>query len=226
MNKLIFVVDDEPDILELVSLHLKRASFKVKEFQDADSFFASLEREIPDLVILDLMLPDADGFEICKYLRKKDEFSSIPIIMLTAKAEETDKVLGLELGADDYVTKPFSPRELVARVKAVLRRKGAKEDNAWVKIGDILIMDFQKYQTTVEGKRVELTPTEVRILKILSSKRGRVFTRDQILDYLWGDEKAVLDRTIDVHIKNLRRKLGKAGQFIKNIRGIGYKLEE
>ncbi|MCD6218963.1 response regulator transcription factor [Candidatus Calescamantes bacterium] len=226
MNELIFVVDDEIDILELVSLHLKRASFKVKEFQDGSSFLSAIEHQVPDLVILDLMLPDADGFEICKYLRKREDFSSLPIIILTAKGEETDRVLGLELGADDYVTKPFSPRELVARVKAVLRRKGEKEESAQVKIGDILMMDLQKYQTTVEGKRVELTPTEFRILKILSLKKGRVFTRNQILDYLWGDEKAVLDRTIDVHIKNIREKLGKAGKFIKSIRGVGYKLED
>jgi len=160
MNELIFVVDDEPDILELVAIHLKKSGFKVTEFQDGNSFLSAIEHQVPDLVILDLMLPDADGFEICKYLRKKDEFCSLPIIMLTAKGEETDKVLGLELGADDYMTKPFSPRELVARVKAVLRRKGGEGNGAQVKIGDILTIDLQKYQVTVEGKRVELTPTE------------------------------------------------------------------
>jgi len=226
MNRLIAIVDDEPDILELVSLHLKKTGFNAKGFPDADGFLKFLKRKIPDLVILDLMLPDADGLEICKYLKKEENLSSIPIIMLTAKGEETDKVLGLELGADDYVTKPFSPKELVARVKAVLRREKEKEETKKIEIGKVLVLDLQKYEAFVEGKKTELTPTEFRILKCLSSKKGQVFTRDQILDYLWGDERAVLDRTVDVHIKNLRKKLGKAEKFIKNIRGIGYKLEE
>jgi len=226
MNRLIAIVDDEPDILELVSLHLKKTGFNAKGFPDADGFLKFLKRKIPDLVILDLMLPDADGLEICKYLKKEENLSSIPIIMLTAKGEETDKVLGLELGADDYVTKPFSPKELVARVKAVLRREKEKEETKKIEIGKVLVLDLQKYEAFVEGKKTELTPTEFRILKCLSAKKGQVFTRDQILDYLWGDERAVLDRTVDVHIKNLRKKLGKAEKFIKNIRGIGYKLEE
>ena len=225
MNELIAVIDDEPDILELVSLHLTKANFKVKGFLNAESFFKFLSSKIPDLIILDLMLPDADGIEICKYLKSSQNFSSIPIIMLTARASETDKVLGLELGADDYVTKPFSPRELVARVKAVLRRK-TQDSGEKIKIGDILLIDLNKFQVFVENKKIDLTPTEFRILKILATKKGWVFTRDQILDHLWGQEKAVLDRTIDVHIKNLREKLGEAAKFIKNVRGIGYKIEE
>ena len=225
MNKLIAVIDDEPDILELVSLHLARAGFKVKEFLNAEDFFKFLSSKIPDLIILDLMLPDSDGIEICKYLKSNQEFSSIPVIMLTARADETDKVLGLELGADDYVTKPFSPRELVARVKAVLRRK-TQDSGKKIKIGDILLIDLNKFQVFVENKKIDLTPTEFRILKILASKKGWVFTRDQILDHLWGHDKAVLDRTIDVHIRNLREKLGKAKKFIKNVRGVGYKIEE
>ena len=225
MNELIAVIDDEPDILELVSLHLTKSNFKVKGFLNAESFFKFLSSKIPDLIILDLMLPDADGIEICKYLKSNQEFSSIPVIMLTARADETDKVLGLELGADDYVTKPFSPRELVARVKAVLRRK-TQDSGKKIKIGDILLIDLNKFEAFVENKKIDLTPTEFRILKILASKKGWVFTRDQILDHLWGQEKAVLDRTIDVHIKNLREKLGKAAKFIKNVRGIGYKIEE
>lgn len=226
MNKLIAIIDDEPDIVEVVSIHLKKAGFKVNEFLEAESFFKFLDAQTPDLIILDLMLPDADGLEICKYLKKKDNLASIPIIMLTAKGEETDKVLGLELGADDYVTKPFSLKELVARVKAVLRRKEQKEETKRIEIGDILVIDLPKYEVTVEGKKVGLTTTEFMILKILSERKGWVFTRDQILDHLWGNEKIVLDRTIDVHIKNLREKLGIAGKFIKNIRGVGYKLEE
>ena len=226
MNKLIAIVDDEPDIVELVSINLKKAMFKVNGFSDAESFYRFLEEKIPDLIILDLMLPDADGLEICKYLKREDKFSSIPIIMLTAKGEETDKVLGLEFGADDYVTKPFSPKELVARVKAVLRRRRNVEESGKLDVGGILIIDTEKYEVFVEGKRIELTSTEFRILKLLLSKKSKVFSRNDILDHLWGHEKIVLDRTIDVHIKHLRDKLGKAGRFIKNIRGVGYKLEE
>jgi len=224
--KTIAIVDDEPDIVELVSLHLKRAGFQVEGYNDAESLLDSFETGIPDLVILDLMLPDADGFEICKYMKKQDKLSSVPIIMLTAKSEETDKVLGLELGADDYITKPFSIKELVARVKAVLRRESEKKTLPTVEIGGILTINEGKHEVLLEGKRVKLTTTEFKILSFLASKKGWVFSRNQILDHLWGHEKAVVDRTIDVHIKHLRGKLGKASEFIKNIRGVGYKLEE
>jgi len=235
MSRLIAIIDDEPDIAELVSIHLKKAMFKVKGFSDAEGLYRFLGlsdgqcqecKQIPDLIILDLMLPDADGIEICKNLKKRDKYSSIPIIMLTAKGEETDKILGLEFGADDYVTKPFSPRELVARVKAVLRRRQKTDESGKLDIGEILIIDTEKHEVTVEAKKIDLTSTEFRILKLFVLNKSKVFSRYDILDHLWGDEKIVLDRTIDVHIKNLRDKLGKAGQLIKNIRGIGYKLEE
>lgn len=226
MNKLIAVVDDDPDVLEVVSTYLKETGFRVKEFLDAESLLRFLNTQIPDLIILDLRLPDADGFETCKYLRKKNEFSHIPIIMLTGKSEEMDRVLGLELGADDYVTKPFSARELVARVKAVLRRREQKGESKRIEIGNILKIDLQKFQVTIEGKNVELTPTEFRILKMLCERKGWICTRKQILDYLWGNEKIVVDRTVDVHIKNLRKKVCRARRFIKSVRGIGYKLEE
>jgi two-component system phosphate regulon response regulator PhoB/two-component system alkaline phosphatase synthesis response regulator PhoP len=225
-NKLIAVVDDEPDILELVSIHLKKAGFKVREFLTAQSFFNFIEEEIPELIILDLMLPDSNGLEICKYLKKKPKFSSIPIIMLTAKSEETDKIIGLELGADDYITKPFSPKELTARVKAVLRRDQLKQETTIIEIDDVLKIDTQKYEVYVHNKKVDLTSTEFKILKILAEKSGIVFSREQLLNHLWGNDKAVLDRTIDVHIKNLRDKLGSAGKYVKNIRGVGYKLED
>ncbi len=234
MSRLIAIIDDEPDIVELVSIHLKKAMFKVKGFSDAEGLYRFLglsdghrqeSEQVPDLIILDLMLPDADGIEICKNLKKNDKYSSIPIIMLTAKGEETDKILGLEFGADDYVTKPFSPRELVARVKAVLRRREKIDESGKLDIGGILIIDIEKHEVAVEGQKIELTSTEFRILKLFISNKNKVFSRYDILDYLWGDEKIVLDRTIDVHIKNLRDKLGKAGQLIKNIRGIGYKLD-
>jgi len=226
MNELIAVLDDEPDILELVSVHLKKNRFRVREFPDAESFYRFLHSEVPDLIILDLMLPDADGFEVCKYLRKTDKLAAVPIIMLTARVGETDKILGLELGADDYVTKPFSPSELVARVKAVLRRREPrKEDVERIDIEGILSLDLQRHEVRVKGGKVELTSTEFRILQMLASKRGWVFSRDKILDYLWGNEKTVVDRTVDVHIKHLREKLGTAAKLIKNIRGVGYKLE-
>ena len=225
MKELIAILDDEPDILDLVSLHLKKAGFRIEGFLDAESFFQFMDSKIPDLIILDLMLPDADGFEICKYLKKKDEFTSIPIVMLTAKGEEMDKVLGLELGADDYVTKPFSTKELVARVRAVLRRQPQRDTAQKIEIGGELNILPDKFEVYVKEQKIELTSTEFKILLLLASKKGWVFTRDQILDYLWGKEKAVVDRTVDVHIKHLREKLGKAARFIKNIRGVGYKLE-
>ncbi|MBN1223013.1 MAG: response regulator [Candidatus Aminicenantes bacterium] len=226
LKKLVVVIDDEPDIVELVSIHLKRAGFQVEGFFDGDTFLDFLARQIPDLVILDLMLPDADGFEICKYMKKKDEYAPIPIIMLTAKGEETDRVLGLELGADDYVTKPFSVKELVARVKAVMRRQMEADSSGIISVGRILTIDSAKHEVLLEGKSIKLTSTEFRILQLLASKKGWVFSRDLILDHLWGQEKAVVDRTVDVHIKHLRGKLGPASRFIKNIRGVGYKIEE
>lgn len=225
-SKLVVVVDDEPDITELISIHLAKSGFKVKSFEDANGLFKYLKTNKPDLFVLDIMLPDADGFEICKHLKKDEKFASIPVIMLTARADEMDKIIGLEIGADDYVTKPFSPRELVARIKAVLRREEKVVMTHKIVIGDILTIDLQKYDVFVENKKVELTSTEFRILKLISERKGWVYSREQILDYLGVNDKGVLDRTIDVHIKNLREKLGIAGPYIKNIRGVGYKLEE
>jgi len=222
----IAIVEDEPDIAELVSLHLKKAGFQTAVFHNGESFHIHLKRHTPDLVILDLMLPDADGLDLCKNLRKEERFASLPVLILTAKGEETDKVLGLELGADDYVTKPFSPRELVARVKALLRRKQEPPAPEPLTVGKILLLDPARHAVSVAGKRVELTATEFNLLALLASRKGWVFSRDQLLDHLWGSEKAVVDRTVDVHIKNLRDKLGPAGKFIKNVRGVGYKLEE
>ena len=225
MHELIAVIDDEVDITRLVSLHLKKENFKVVEFHDAKTFYAFLNKSIPDLLILDLMLPDENGLELCKNLKRASMYSSIPIIMLTAKVDETDRILGLELGADDYVIKPFSPKELVARVKAVLRRKKSEGDTKKINIGDFLEMDLVKYTVTVNGKRINLTTTEFKILQLLGSKTGWVFTRDSILNHLWGHEKYVIDRTVDVHIRHIREKLGKYNTIIKNVRGVGYKLE-
>jgi len=227
-EKLITIVDDEEDIVELVGHHLKREGFKVKEFHNGRDFLSFLESVVPDLAVLDIMLPGIDGLEICRMLKSKTSTSSVPIIMLTAKASEADIVVGLELGADDYIVKPFSPRELVARVKTVLRRTTAIEDQGNViRIGP-LVVNTEKYEVSVEGNKLNLTTTEFKILEVLAEGKGRVFTRDQLLKKkrLWGDDKLVYDRTIDVHIKNLREKLGIAGNMIKTVRSIGYKLEE
>ncbi|RLC50918.1 MAG: two-component system response regulator [Candidatus Cloacimonadota bacterium] len=224
---LVAIVDDEPDILNLVAINLEKAGFDTEKFELADELHKFLDNKIPDLIVLDLMLPDADGFDVCKDLKKNEKFANIPIIMLTAKGDETDRVLGLEFGADDYVVKPFSPRELVARVKAVLRRGKVKENaKQIIEIGKILKIDLLKVQVLVNEKIVETTSTEFNIIKLLASRIGWVYSRNQILDHLWGNDKIVVDRTIDVHIRNLRKKLGNAGKFIKNVRGVGYKMEE
>ncbi|MBN1622029.1 MAG: response regulator transcription factor [Endomicrobiales bacterium] len=227
MNNFIVILEDEVDIADLVSIHLKKSGFKVELYDNSKSFFKSIAKKRPDLIILDIMLPDMDGYEVCKELKKNDAYSSIPIIMLTAKGEEIDKILGLELGADDYVTKPFSPKELVARVKAVLRRGVVKQNTKKVSIGNDVQIDSDKFSVTVKGKKIDLTTTEFKILELFAINKGKVFTREQILDHLWGQEKAVIDRTIDVHIRHLREKMGDSvSKLIKNIRGVGYKLEE
>lgn len=225
MSKIIAIVDDEPDIIELVSVNLKKSGFNANSFQNGEDFYDFLKTNVPDLVILDLMLPDTDGLEICKFLRKDDKYQNTYIIMLTAKDEEIDKVLGLEIGADDYITKPFSPKELIARVKALFRRKDKIEKDSVLIIDNILMIDPLKYEVYVNDERIELTSTEFKILHIMAKKPGRVFSREQLLDHLWGNEKIVLDRTIDVHITHLREKLKSASKYIKNIRGIGYKIE-
>jgi two-component system phosphate regulon response regulator PhoB/two-component system alkaline phosphatase synthesis response regulator PhoP len=224
-DRLVAIVDDEPDILELVSGALGRAGFRTLEFPDAERFFRWLHDNLPDLLVLDLMLPDADGLEVCRRLRAEDRTVALPVVMLTAKAAETDRVVGLELGADDYVTKPFSPRELVARVKAVLRRRAAPAPGAPREITPGLAVDDRRFAVLVDGRRADLTTTEYRIFGILAEHPGWVHSREAILDRLWGHDKSVIDRTVDVHITNLRRKLGRFGALIRNVRGVGYKLE-
>jgi two-component system phosphate regulon response regulator PhoB/two-component system alkaline phosphatase synthesis response regulator PhoP len=224
MGSRIAVVDDEPDIIHLVSIHLKKAGFSVDSFLNGSSLLNFLSANIPDLVILDLMLPDLDGITVCRMMKNDSRYSSIPIIMLTAKGQEIDKVSGLELGADDYVTKPFSPKELIARVKAVLRRSVHVQAGP-ISVGDKLFIDPERFEAKVDDEPVMLTAVEFKILLLLATNRGKVFSRERILDHLWGNEKAVLDRTVDVHIKNLRDKLGPAGNIIRNVRGVGYKLQ-
>jgi two-component system phosphate regulon response regulator PhoB/two-component system alkaline phosphatase synthesis response regulator PhoP len=223
----IAVVDDEPDILELIGLHLSRAGYAVKSFAAAKPLLHYVGKQLPDLLVLDLMLPDGDGLEICKSLKKDARTQALPILILTAKGEKADIVLGLEFGADDYLVKPFSPAELVARVKAILRRSLTPGAGAadLIRVGADLVIEPGRHAARVGERTVALTSTEFSILLILSRNPGWVFTREKILDALWGDEKDVIDRTVDVHIKHLREKLGAAGALIKNIRGVGYKIE-
>ncbi len=225
-KKLVFIVEDEEDILELIAINLSKAGFAPKKFMRYSELQRALKNKMPDILLLDIMLPDIDGIEICKRLKKDEKFSHIPIIMVTAKTDEIDVVLGLEIGADDYILKPFSVRELIARVKAVLRRGNIPEESRRIiRMGDFLEVDPDKFEVRLEGKRIVLTTTEFYILKTFVEKPGWVFSREKLLDILWSDEKDVFDRTIDVHIKNLREKLGSAGKLIKNIRGIGYKID-
>ena len=219
----ILVVDDEPQIVDLLRSYLRREGFDVDEAGDGEAALAACARRRPDLVVLDLMLPKVDGLEVCRRIR---ETSQTPIIMLTARDEETDKLLGLELGADDYITKPFSPREVVARVRAVLRR-GGREAVEMVRVGDLAI-DLRAHQVTLQGRRVDLTPTEFRLLEILAGHPNQVFTRMQLIDRVQGHAFEGYERTVDAHIKNLRGKVEpdpKNPRHILTVYGVGYKFQ-
>lgn len=228
MTRTIAILDDEEDILKLVQNYLTKAGFIVKPFSSPEAFLRYLDRHQPDLILLDLMLPGSDGLEICRYLKKKPEKASIPVIMLTARSQEADRVTGLELGADDYITKPFSLRELEARVKAVLRRQetsAAGSGGRKVFFKGRLVIEPEKYEVLVDGQRLDLSKTEFKILELLTSRPGRVFERSQILDHLWGQDKVVIPRTVDVHVRHLRGKLGPLAVSIQSVRGVGYKFE-
>lgn len=222
-NKIIAVVDDEEDIIQLVSVNLSKNGFIPKTFKTGKDFLNFIEKENVDLIILDIMLTDNNGLDICKFLRSKEKYSSIPIIFLSARIDEIDKIIGFEIGCDDYITKPFSPRELIARIKAILKRTVDTKDNI-LKISDNITIDHSKYDVIVNNEKIELTITEFKILSLLASDIGKVFSREQILDHLWKNEKYVIDRTVDVHIRHLRKKIKDLSENIKNIRGVGYKL--
>jgi two-component system phosphate regulon response regulator PhoB len=223
----ILVVEDEKDIRELLRHHLEREHFRVVAASSGEEGLKLAKREHPDLVLLDLMLPGLDGLEVCRSLRAEAETRRTPIVMLTARSEDADVVAGLELGADDYVTKPFQPRVLLARLRAVLRRLEAEraEPGESIVCGD-LVIDSARHQVRLKDKGVSLTLTEFRILTHLARHPGRVFSRYQILDGIQGQDSFVLDRTIDVHIAALRRKLGGFGDRIETIRGVGYRLKD
>lgn len=221
----ILIVDDERDIMELIKYHLEREGFNAIYSYNGEDALQRARRESPDLVILDLMLPGLDGLEVCRLLKRGSETRHIPIIMLTAKTGETDIVVGLELGADDYVTKPFSPRELIARVNAVLRRAAQTEDVKENIIFGNLVIRPANYQVTWNGTPLDLTTTEFNLLFFLVQRQGMVMTRQQILDGVLGDDAFVTERTVDVHIRRLRKKLGEAFPYIITKRGIGYMFQ-
>ncbi len=223
----ILLVDDEEDILELLKYNLAKNGYRVTAVGTGEEAMALARSRPPDLVVLDLMLPGLDGLEVCKILKANEATKKVPIIMLTAKGEETDIVTGLELGADDYITKPFSPRVLISRVRTVLRRnqKEQADETAIIQIEGLQI-DPRRYKVFVDGKPVELTHTEFSILVFLARRPGWVFTRYQIIDEVKGNDYPVTDRSVDVQVAGLRKKLGVYGDFIETVRGVGYRFKE
>ena len=226
MSPRILVVDDEPDLLELVRVSLVKAGFQVETAAAGRAASEKLEAAPPDLLVLDLMLPDVSGNEICRKVRGHPALSDLPVVMLTAKSEEVDRVVGFELGADDYVAKPFSPRELALRVAAVLRRRAAAPGAGRSIEHGVLRIDPERHRCFVKGEEIELTAKEFRLLEVLMSRPGRVMTRERLLDEVWGSEITVTSRTIDTHLKRLREKLGPAGDLIETVRGVGYRFAE
>lgn len=231
VNEKILVIEDEPDIAKLVSYNLAQERFRVVTAGDGEQALRIIEREKPDLVVLDLMLPGLSGIELCKILRGRADTSKLPILMLTAKAGEADRVLGLELGADDYLAKPFSPREMVARVRAILRRANgvASSEVRLAYDKGALKIDFSTYEVYARGKSIKLTLKEFELLRFLVQNPNRVLSRDQLLDRIWGDETFVTPRTVDVHIRRLRKAIEEDDsrpKLILTLRGVGYKFDE
>jgi phosphate regulon transcriptional regulator PhoB len=222
----ILVIDDEKDLTELVRYNLEKEGFTVRCSLDGESGLSLATKEPPDLVVVDLMLPGIDGLDVCRALRSEKRTTRIPIIMLTAKSGESDRILGLELGADDYMTKPFSPRELVARIKAVLRRTAAPQMPAEIIQRGGLTIDLARRTISCSGESIVLTATEFRLLQFFATRPGRVFSRTELIDGVLGRDVVVEDRTIDVHITGLRKKLGECGEWIETVRGFGYRFRE
>jgi DNA-binding response OmpR family regulator len=222
----ILVVDDEPEAVELLEFNLRTAGFDVLTATDGGEALKKAHAAVPNLIILDLMLPEIDGLEVCKVLRRDPKTSGLPIIMVTAKAAEIDRILGLELGADDYVTKPFSPRELILRVKKLLQRgqKTSEQDSA-LRFGD-LVIDTPRHLVSWRGKGIELTATEFKLLSLLAERRGRVQSRDQLLRDVWEYNSVIDTRTVDTHMRRLREKLGPAAKYLDTVRGVGYRFVE
>jgi two-component system phosphate regulon response regulator PhoB len=225
-SKTILIVEDEKDVVDLLALNLRKAGgFVISTASDGVAGLDTARREKPDFIILDLMLPKMPGLEVCKILKSDPASRQIPILMLTAKAEEIDRIVGLEFGADDYVTKPFSPREVILRIRAILRRGEATPADERLTAGPITI-DPARHEVSVGGKRVNLTSIEFKLLRTLMQRRGRVQERDRLLNDVWGYESIIDTRTVDTHVRRLREKLGKAGDVIETVRGFGYRLRE
>ncbi len=226
MKPKILVVDDEPDALELVGFNLRRAGFEVVTATDGTEALRKARTVRPNLIVLDIMLPELDGLEVCKRLRADPETTATPIILLTARTAEVDRVLGLELGADDYLTKPFSPRELVLRIRNVLgRRSELAASKDFIRIGPLSI-DTARHQVLVNGAPVELTATEFRLITVLAQRCGRVQTREQLLRDVWEYDSLIDTRTVDTHVRRLREKLGAAARLVDTVRGVGYRFRE
>ncbi len=222
----ILIAEDEADVQELVGLHLRNAGYVPVSAENGPDAIRSARDESPKLIVLDIMLAGMNGLEVCRLLKADTATSHIPVIMLTAKAEEPDRIVGLELGADDYMTKPFSPRELVLRVKSVLRRTAPPDSpTRQLKAGDVVI-DQERHVVRVRGKQVDLTATEFKLLSLLVERRGRVQGRDGLLSEVWGYESAIDTRTVDTHVRRLREKLGPESDCIETIRGFGYRVAE
>jgi two-component system phosphate regulon response regulator PhoB len=226
MSDSILIVDDEQDVVDLLAYNLQRAGYKTITARDGRVALQKARDEFPALVILDLMLPQMDGTEVCKQLKADSKTAGIPILMLTAKGEEVDRVVGLELGADDYVTKPFSPREIALRIKKILgRSRTTTAPSEVIRFGE-LVVDTAKHEASLKGKPIELTATEFKLLAMLMERRGRVQTRDRLLTDVWGYEGDVDTRTVDTHVRRLREKLGKASDYIETVRGVGYRFAD
>src|SRR5438034_573774 len=223
-GKTILIVEDEHDVVDLLTFNLRKAGFTISTTTDGAAGLQKARAEKPAFIILDLMLPKMPGLEICKILKSDPATRQIPIMMLTAKAEEIDRIVGLEFGADDYVTKPFSPREVVLRIRAIMRRSDAKQEEH-LTAGSIVI-DPARHEVSVNGKRVNLTSLEFKLLRTLMQRRGRVQARDRLLNDVWGYESIIDTRTVDTHVRRLRKKLGKAANVIESVRGFGYRLRE
>lgn len=226
MSSPILIVDDEPDTLELIEFNLKAAGFRCLTAGDGTEALRKAREFHPQLIILDLMIPEIDGLEVCKLLRRDANTASIPIIMLTAKASEIDRVLGLELGANDYLTKPFSPRELVLRIKNLLKKDPTEsEQGDTLRVGE-LVIDIPRHLVTVNRKAVELTATEFKLLTTLMKRRNRVQTREQLLQDVWDYDNIIDTRTVDTHMRRLREKLGRASKYLDTVRGVGYRFSD
>lgn len=226
MPSKILIIDDEPDVADMVAINLKAEGYKILLAENGETGLAKAKAEAPHLIVLDLMLPKMSGLEVCKALKRDATTSRIPIIMLTAKSDEVDRIVGLELGADDYVTKPFSPRELLLRIQSMLRRTSAGgEKQERLKVGDILL-DHSRHEVLVRNQKIKLTATEFRLLAILMERRGRVQTRDRLLNDVWGYESVIDTRTVDTHVRRLREKLGPVADYVETVRGVGYRMSE